>query len=154
MDNNLTTGIISSLVASVIFAILIVLLKESLVPLIRSFFYRGPNISGEWHTYHSNTPESKAVGRVFLTQRGEKIEGEATAFRSRTGEESEKMFEFKGYFKSGQLHFLYEDLNLKGLVLGVGLLKLTANSKVLAGKLLYLHQDLGTMDTYDFYFRR
>ena len=44
MENNLTTGIISSLLASVIFAILIVLFKESWIPLIRSFFYRGPNI--------------------------------------------------------------------------------------------------------------
>ena len=111
-----------------------------------------PDISGLWRSYHP--PDPKSVGEVRFKQRGNRIEADIKAFRSRNGQKTDKKFRLDGKLVAGQLAFIYEDANLRGYVIGAGVLKLSGNSKELIGKIAYFHQDRNSLETYDLRLKR
>jgi len=113
-----------------------------------------PDISGLWQSYHSLNRRAKPVGRVHFKQRGNVVEADIKAFRSRNRQETDKKFKLNGKLVAGQLAFIYEDATLRGYVVGAGVLKLAGNSKELTGKITYFHQDKNSLEAFDLRLKR
>lgn len=113
-----------------------------------------PDISGLWRSYHSLSRRARSIGEVRFKQRGNRIEADIKAFRSRNGQKTDKKFRLDGKLVAGQLAFIYEDANLRGYVIGAGVLKLSNNNKELIGKIAYFHQDRNSLETFDLRLQR
>jgi len=113
-----------------------------------------PDISGLWRSYHSLNRHAKSIGEVRFKQRGNLIEADIKAFRSRNGRKTTKKFKLNGKLIAGQLAFIYEDTKLRGYVVGAGVLKLSGNSNALIGKITYFHQDKNSLEAFDLRLKR
>jgi len=154
MSGELIIGIVSGILATVIVGICTIVFRKSVLPWISSKLYDGPQISGEWKTFHSFDPTATPVGTALLQQRGNKVEGRVISFKSRTGKERKREWYLSGDFKAGQLLCTFEDVSVKGYVFGTGVFKLSSDGHELKGKIVYYHQDEGTINAYDFCFKR
>lgn len=108
-----------------------------------------PDIAGLWHSYHSLNRNAKPIGEVSFKQRGNLVEADIKAFRSRNGRKTNKQFRLNGKLIAGQLAFIYEDTKLRGYVIGSGVLKLSSDSKEFFGKITYFHQDKNLLESLD-----
>lgn len=154
MTSDLLIGIASGVVASVLVWLSVWTGRRYLAPGARRALYNGPDISGDWFTYHSHDPFAAPVGKATLRQRGDSIQGKVTAVQNRERRESNKVFEVSGFLRSGQLALTYEEEQLKGYVLGAGVFKLAADGKSMVGRIDYAHHDRGDITSYEFAFRR
>lgn len=146
-------GIITGVVASIVFSGLVVFVKFIVLPWIQSILYDGPNLNGDWQLFYSTDSTSKSVGRLKLKHFGQNLSGNVNIWRNRTGEEVDRKMKFHGSFRGGQVLAFYEDEKLKGFIVGVVLLRISKNNEF-AGKSMYCHPTQNSVEAYDLCLRK
>jgi hypothetical protein len=153
MTTDLIIGIAAGILTSAIVYGLTLFGRKVLGPAIRSFMYHGPDISGQWLSYDSKEPESKAVGNAEIIQKGEEITATIRRHTSRSGRSINRVFEYRGRFASGQLTLLFEDTKMRSFSTGAIVLHLSSSS-TLAGKTVYFDHEAATVVAHDYWLKR
>ena len=154
LTSDLILGVIAGVLASVLIYSFSIFLNKIIIPNLRSHLYQGPDISGHWETYDSIDENSKPVGFVEITQKGEKISLIHNRHTSKSGRTINRQFEYKGGFVSGQLTLLGEDSNMKGYIRSAMVFQLSSNNKIFSGKSLYIEHETGKAIADDYWMKR
>jgi hypothetical protein len=83
------------------------------------------------------------VGLADIDQWGPHMRMRLTRYRSRSGRQISRTFDYSGHLESGQVTFLFEDSAMRGFVTGAMVLKLSSNGNRLLGKTVYNDHDTG-----------
>jgi len=133
---------ILNVTASIIATISIVLFINYLIPYLRGFFLKTPNVSGKWDV---RTPEDQQCkGVLTITQRGIRIK--ATFLHLDT----HSMFHYKGNILSGQLVLNFEEKGKEGLNVGAFILRLQGHSNQMIGRTLFWNNDQGEFNSNEY----
>lgn len=149
----LSLEVITGVAAGLIIAALSWLFNKMVLPWMRSLFYHGPDINGEWLPYQSATDDSP-FGTASITQQGTKVRMKLTRTRSRKGKAIHRTFRYNGSFHEGQLTLLFEEEGAKGFITGAIVLRLSSNVKQLAGKTTYFDHGENIVVSYDLILKR
>lgn len=154
MFTDFAIGVSSGVAATALVWLLGTLIKNSVLPRIRSAMRGSPDVSGYWQTFYDVQPDAESIGEMELTQVGNRVTGTAISRKSRTGEQRTRHWDVTGKFDAGQLLIIYEDKDLRGYVAGVGFFKLSTNGAEFVGKVIYPDKNTGRIKAYSFVMRR
>ncbi len=154
MTNDLIFGVISGIVASILVFVGSGFLRKVAIPYIKSLLFEVPDISGDWSSYDRPSEAKQRVGFARITQRNRRIEAEITRIIDRQGNETRKVFVAEGKFASGQLILMFEDKDMKSLIMGTAVFRLKPDNRTLEGKTMYFSDNEGCVITQDFYLKR
>lgn len=147
-------GIITGVVASLVVALLTLMVKEWLIPRIRAILYQGPDINGKWFSYQSDPEADEPMGFAEVVQKGAVVSMKLTRTRSRSGKPVSRKFIYKGQFSEGQLTMLFEDERARGYITGAIVLRLSADTKALDGKTTYFDHNANAVVSNDLFLRK
>lgn len=152
MTSDLILGVLSGILATIIVVSISYLFKTLILPYVKSVLFDIPNISGKWHSYDGENKES--VGVATIKQHSRQVEIQVIRHIDRDGNKTEKTFIYAGKFASGTLTALYEDIDMKGYIMGAIVMRLLPDNKTLSGKTVYFDHNQGQVVTYDYWLKR
>ncbi|MEI7868347.1 MAG: hypothetical protein WCI11_10675 [Candidatus Methylumidiphilus sp.] len=154
MIPDIYTGIIAGTLTAVLLTLLGWLYKDSILPKLLALFYRGPNISGKWSSFHSRSEGAEQIGECQFQQLATKVTGKAISNKSRSGIPRTRHWNISGSFSHGKLIIHFEDEELPYYIVGVGIFTLSGDGKALIGKVMYEDRESLKIEAKDFAFRR
>jgi len=93
----------------------------------------GPKISGKWRFRYLENGE----GYAEFKQVRNRVWGKFVVFKSKSGRDIKRSFDFSGWFVSGRLTATYEDTESRGLVVGAIALELYHDRTKMNGKVIF-----------------
>ena len=141
MSNPWIIGVSTGVISSIIIVLFSLILKNFLIPIIRGFINRIPDIKGEWDIFRPDIDPENSVGRVVIKQYGSRVK--ARLNMTRVGIPADRAFIFSGHFYSGQLIGVFEEERNRGYIVGTVVFKLTSTGREFIGKSIFLHHDTG-----------
>ena len=147
------TNIITGVVASAVFLIITLLIKQWLWPKYLAAIYKGTKIDGDWDVFYAGSSDSSAV--ITFKQTGTKIEGTSILRKNRAGETFDREYFYKGGFLNNSIVLTFEDKR-HPLMLGGAMVfhHLDADAKTMQGKSIYFKPELNAIDTTDAMLRK
>ncbi|WP_421231982.1 hypothetical protein [Aeromonas sp. 600276] len=109
--SDIISGVVSGIVTSLFIWIFIEIKNKSLLPLLRSWMYRGVMISGNWHA-EVNKQDCNATYVLFIEQSGYQLLGEFSVSYKTDGEVKTGSYKLKGVISDGVASFLVENRSL------------------------------------------
>jgi hypothetical protein len=152
MTTDLMIGIASGIIATFLVMLATYLFQTIAVPWLKSLLFDVPNIAGQWYSY--DIEDGEPVGEVMIKQRNRQIDIQVTRIKDRKGRETKKVFVCKGKFSSGTLVGHFEDVEMKGYIIGAVVMKLLPDNKTLKGKTMYFDYHQGEVVSYDYWLKR
>jgi hypothetical protein len=153
VTNDLVMGIVSGIFTSILIFVAAQVTSKVIAPAIRAFFYKGPDIPGHWNFYASYDSTAQPVGAAEVEQQAERVKVTLKRHTSRLGQPANRRFEYQGKFAAGQLTVLFEDIDMRRLITGAVVLKLSFNNRVFLGKTVYLDHDMGVIVAHNLWLR-
>jgi predicted small secreted protein len=153
MTNDLILGIASGILATISIFFSTRIFHFIIVPYLKSLFFDMPDISGDWVSYDV-ADSSEPVGFAKIVQRSRCVKATVTRLIDRQGKDTNKVFIAEGQFASGQLVLMFEDKDMKGMIIGCCVFKLKPDNRTLEGKTMYFSDNTGRVITQDFYLKR
>ena len=152
MTSDLILGIIGGIIATSITVAISYFFKTIAIPFLKSALFDIPDISGKWCTHDAEDQEP--IGTAIIKQYSRQIEIKTTRNINRDGKKTDTNFLYKGKFASGTLVASYEDINLKGYIMGSVVMRLLPDNKTLFGKTVYFDHNKGQIVVYDYWLKR
>jgi len=153
--NNLCIGILAGFITAGLLYILSIVFKNTVTPWLRSLFYQGPDLSGSWRGYEKDSDDAEHVSNVKIIQKGSDVTLVIERFKRRSDHSScHRVLKYKGKFYSGTLITLYEDVNMKNLIIGAMVLNLSTNNRILSGKVMYFDKNRGKVVAPNYFLKR
>jgi len=152
MTSDLILGVIGGIIATSITVAVSHFFKTIAIPFLKSALFDIPDISGKWQTY--DVEEQEPVGTATIKQRSRQVEIRVIRHINRDGKKTEKNFSYKGKFASGTLVASYEDIDMKGYIMGTVVMRLMPDNKTLFGKTVYFDHNQGEVVAHDYWLKR
>ncbi|RKZ38275.1 MAG: hypothetical protein DRR16_33840 [Candidatus Parabeggiatoa sp. nov. 3] len=152
MTSDLIIGIASGIIATFLAMLMSHFFKTVVIPFIKSILFDIPNISGQWQSY--DLEEGDAVGEAVIKQRNRQIYMQVIRTTDRQKQTTHKVFACTGKFASGTLVGYFEDVDMKGYIIGAIVMRLLPDNKTLKGKTVYFDYHQGEVVTHDYWLKR
>jgi len=152
MTNDLMIGIASGVIATFLFMLMSQFFQTLVIPFIKSILFDIPNIAGQWQSYDAQ--EGESVGVVVIKQRNRQVNMQVTRTTDRQGQTTHKVFACTGKFASGTLVGYFEDVDMKGYIIGAVVMRLLPDNKTFKGKTVYFDYHQGEVVTHDYWLKR
>ena len=152
MTSDLIIGIASGVIATFLVMLMSQLFKTVVIPFIKSILFDIPNIAGQWQSYDAEAGDP--VGKVVIKQRNRQVYLQVTRTTDRQGQTTHKIFTCTGKFSSGTLVGHFEDVDMKGYIIGAVVMRLLPDNKTLKGQTLYFDYHQGKVVTHDYWLKR
>jgi hypothetical protein len=152
MTSDLMIGIASGIIATFMVMMMSHFFKTIAIPFIKSILFDIPNIAGQWQSYDAEAGEP--VGEAIIKQRNRQFDMQVTRTIDRQGQPTHRIFVYSGKFASGTLVGYFEDVEMKGYIMGVVVMRLLPDNKTLKGKTMYWRGSQGEVVTYDYWLKR
>ena len=108
--------------------------NKSVLPLVRSWMYRGVMISGNWYA-EVNKPDCNTTYALFVEQSGYKLLGEFSVSYKTDGEVKTGIYKLNGVISDGVASFLVENRSLG--TSGSLVLKVVTGARAMTGLFTY-----------------
>jgi hypothetical protein len=152
MTSDLMIGIASGIIATFMVMMMSHFFKTIAIPFIKSILFDIPNIAGAWQSYDAEAGEP--VGEAVIKQRNRQFDMQVTRTVDRQGQSTHKVFACTGKFASGTLVGYFEDVDMKGYILGAVVMRLLPDNKTLKGKTVYFDYRQGEVVAHDYWLKR
>jgi len=152
MTIDLFIGIASGIIATFVAVLISRFFRGIVIPFVKSLLFDIPTISGQWQTY--DTKDGEPVGKAIIKQRSRQLAMQITRTTDRQGQATNKTFVYDGKFASGILAAYYEDIEMKGYIMGAVVMRLLPDNKTLQGKTVYFDHNQGQVVAHEYWLRR
>ena len=141
--NQLAVGVLAGVLAMALLCVVSIVFKTVMTPWLRSLFYTGPDLSGDWKGHDDQSPDAEHVSTARITQKGSYVQIDIERFKRRSDHSPcKRKLHYKGTFSAGTLITLYEDVEMKRFIIGTMVLTLSIDGKTLSGKVVYYDKNV------------
>jgi hypothetical protein len=130
MQNNFLIGVISSLTAT---AIVAVMFKWVWPNFKDKYLYNGVRVDGSWDIMEVRNGKQTKVGRIELKQHGRIVTGSSVRSKTREGKKSDRKFRYHGTIHGHQLTLIFDDLRGVGFDTGTYVFAVHNDCKTMIG---------------------
>ncbi|MCP5462814.1 MAG: hypothetical protein H7A34_06535 [bacterium] len=119
---------------------------------LKHYFHCVPNMSGKWKIYYSLQDDNQVGELNIKINYSKKIKGSAKIYRNRKEDSVDRELIFKGSLHGCQVLGFYEDLNLRGQIVGCILVQFKGEDRdriVYAGKAMYCNPNQNDINVND-----
>ena len=132
-------GIFEGVAGSAVFAVLVFVFTEQLLPIIRGRLRKLPKLNEtEWHR-ETDDNNYHTVSILRIRQSGTRIDATIT----RTKANVRRQFRYRGFLSGHDMVLTWEDIDSPEVVVGAMVLHLSADIKKLSGQSVYFRQNQG-----------
>jgi len=151
MTNDLMIGIASGVIATFLFMLMSQFFQTLVIPFIKSILFDIPmRDNGK-----AMMPKKGSLwGEVVIKQRNRQVNMQVTRTTDRQGQTTHKVFACTGKFASGTLVGYFEDVDMKGYIIGAVVMRLLPDNKTFKGKTVYFDYHQGEVVTHDYWLKR
>jgi hypothetical protein len=130
VQNNFLTGVISSLTAT---AIVAVMFKWAWPTFKDKCLYNGVRVDGSWEIMEVRNGKQTKVGRIELKQHGRIVTGSSVRSKTREGKTSNRKFRYRGAIQGHQMTLMFEDVKGVGFDTGTYVFTVHNDCKTMIG---------------------
>jgi hypothetical protein len=153
--SELCVGVMAGVITTALLCIVSVMFRAVITPWVSSLLYSGPDISGDWSGHDDQSPKAQQVSSAHVTQKGAAVAIDIERFKRRSDHSPcKRRLHYKGRLTAGTLITLYEDVEMKGFIVGTMVMSLSTDGKMLSGKVVYYDKNVSQVVAPDYFLRR